>query len=53
MQQPTGMRAKKSYEIPTLKKLPPEEAKKVLLDHARKGNPGAKDILELVLSMRK
>ena len=53
MQQPAGTKAKKSYETPALKKLPPQEAKKALLDHARKGNQGAKDILELVLSMRK
>ncbi len=53
MQQPTGTKAKKSYETPALKKLAPEEAKKALLDQARKGNQGAKDILQLVLPTHK
>ena len=52
MQQPTGTKAKKSYETPALKKLAPEEAKKALLEYARKGDEGAKNILELVLHTR-
>ena len=53
MQQTIGTKAKKPYETPARKKLVPEEAKRALLDHARKGDQGAKDILELVLHTRR
>ena len=49
MQQPTGTKLKKSYEEPALKKLTPEQAKKLLLPHASRGNQEAKKILDLVL----
>lgn len=40
---------KKVYRRPTVKKLTVEETKAVLLDHAEKGDQGAKDLLRLVL----
>ncbi len=43
------MELQKSYERPALRKLRPEQAKKFLIDHADKGDKGAKDILKLVL----
>ena len=49
MQQPTGTKLQKSYEEPALRRLGPEQAKKFLLDHATRGDQGAKDILALVL----
>ena len=48
MQQSTGAKPQKSYEGPALKKLTPKEAKKFLLHHAKLGDQGAIDILELV-----
>jgi hypothetical protein len=53
MRQSTGTKLQKSYEEPALEKLTPEQAKKFLLNHANKGDQGAKDILELVLPTRK
>jgi len=48
MKQSIGTKSQKSYEEPALEKLPPEQAKEFLLRHARMGDQGAKDILELV-----
>jgi hypothetical protein len=48
MQRSTGTKPQKSYEGPALKKLPPQEAKKFLVHHAKLGDQGAKEILALV-----
>ncbi len=48
MNQSTGTKSQKSYEEPALEKLRPEQATEFLLRHARTGDQGAKDILELV-----
>jgi len=50
MQSTKMARLTKTYESPTLKKLEPEEAKSFLLHHATMGDPGAKEILTLVLA---
>jgi hypothetical protein len=49
MQESTGTIPQKFYEGPGLEKLTPEQAKEFLLRHANLGDPGAKDILKLVL----
>jgi hypothetical protein len=40
--------AQKLYEPPGLKKLTPNQAEKLLLDHSSRGDQGAEDILDLV-----
>ncbi len=50
MQSTKTARIPKSYESPTFKKLKPEEAKSFLLHHAGMGDPGAKEIVTLVLA---
>ena len=50
MQSAKTARILKTYESPTLKKLKPEEAKSFLLHHAGLGDPGAKELLTLVLT---
>jgi hypothetical protein len=49
MQSAKAARIPKTYESPTLERLKPEEAQKFLLHHANVGDPGAKEILALVL----
>jgi hypothetical protein len=49
MQSPKQARVLKPYETPCLKKLKPEEAKKFLLQHAKLGDPRAKELLALVV----
>jgi hypothetical protein len=39
---------RKPYQKPTATKLSPEEAKFKLLDHASKGDEGAKDLLKMM-----
>lgn len=39
---------RKPYEKPTATKLTSEEAKLKLVDHASRGDPGAKDMLEMM-----
>jgi hypothetical protein len=48
MQRSTSTKLQKSYEGPALKKLTPKQAEKFLLDHAKLGDQGAKEILALV-----
>lgn len=49
MPSPKQARVLKPYETPCLKKLKPEEAKQFLLQPAKLGDPGAKDLLALIL----
>jgi hypothetical protein len=48
IQSPKQARVPKTYESPILKKLGPTEAEDFLLHHAKLGDQGAKDILQLV-----
>jgi len=48
MGKPKKEKRRKPYEKPTATKLTPEEAKLKLVDHARRGDQGAKDILEIL-----
>ena len=52
MPTPEHARILNPYEAPSLKKLKPEEAKQFLLQHAKLGDTGAKDLLALVLPSR-
>ena len=49
MQSPKQARVSKSYEAPVIRKLTPQEAKQFLLRHSKLGDPGAKELLALVL----
>ena len=49
MHQPGDKKVRETYRSPTLKKLKPEEAKRFLLEHAQKGDQGAREILQLIL----
>ena len=49
MPSPKNARVLNTYETPSLEKLKPEEAKQFLLHHANLGDPGAKEVLALVL----
>jgi hypothetical protein len=49
MPSPKKARVLNTYEMPCLKKLKPEEAKQFLLHHGKLGDPGAKEVLALVL----
>jgi hypothetical protein len=48
MQSPKKARVLKTYDSPVLRKLEPKAAQDFLLHHATIGDPGAKDILQLV-----
>jgi hypothetical protein len=48
MQESNGTKPQNSYEGPALTKLPPQEAKKFLVHHAKLGDQGAKEILALI-----
>ena len=45
---PKKEKRRKAYEKPTATKLTSEEAKLKLVDHASRGDQGAKDILEMM-----
>jgi len=45
---PKQMKLRKPYDKPTATKLTQEEAKRKLIDHASRGDEGAKDILEIM-----
>ena len=45
---PKQEKPRKPYEKPTATRLTSEEAKLKLVDHASRGNQGAKDILEMM-----
>jgi hypothetical protein len=45
---PQKDKPRKPYEKPTVTKLTPEEAKFKLIDHASRGDQGAKDMLEMM-----
>ena len=49
MHQPADGKIPETYRSPTLKKLQPGEAKRFLLEHAQKGDQGAREILQLIL----
>jgi hypothetical protein len=49
MQSPKTAKIRKNYEQPTIKIMKSEKAKEFLLQHAPKGDTGAKEILALVL----
>jgi len=48
MGKPKKEKRRKRYEKPTATKLTPEEAKVKLVDHARRGDQGARNLLEMM-----
>jgi len=48
MQRSTSAKPPRSYGRPALNKLTPEKAEEFLLHHANLGDPGAREILDLV-----
>ena len=53
MLSPKKARLQSTYETSCLKKLKPQEAKQFILHHAKQGDPGAKDLLALILPGKK